>query len=111
MQVNQQQESGFTVLQLEGEVDMQASPEARKVILDCLENGSHLCVDLSGVSYMDSSGIASLVEGLQRARAKKLIFGLLAPSQSVMQVLRLSRLDSVFNIYDTKDQFRQALPG
>ncbi len=109
MQVNQLQETGFTVLQLEGEVDMQASPVARKAILDCLEHGSHLVVDLSSVSYMDSSGIASLVEGLQRARTKKLTFGLLAPSQSVMQVLRLARLNSVFNIYDSRDQFREAL--
>ena len=55
-------------------------------------------VDLSGVSYMDSSGIASLVETFQRARAASLEFSLVRVSEQVLKVLMLARLDKVFTI-------------
>ena len=56
-------------------------------------------VDLSGVSYIDSSGIASLVEGLQAAKAKRLEFGLFGASPAALRVLKLARLETVFNFY------------
>ena len=77
---------------------MQFSPEARKQILSQLNNDKHVLVDLSGVSYIDSSGIASLVEGFQLARSRKLRFGLVGVSKAAQQVLQLARLDKVFPI-------------
>ena len=93
-------EGKFTVVALKGEVDMSYSPEARKTILACLAEKRPLLVDLSAVSYMDSSGVASLVEGLQMAKKRKLGFALVGTSQPVMNVLRLARLDRVFTLYD-----------
>ena len=49
----------------------------------------------------DLSGVATLVEGLKETGAKKKKFALVAPSQPVMKVLQLSRLDTVFNIRET----------
>ena len=92
-------ENGYTVLELEGEVDLSCSPEARREILDVLKAGQHLLVDLSSVSYIDSSGVASLVEGYQVAKKKKLKFGLVGVSQSALGVLVLARLDKVFPIH------------
>lgn len=109
MQVSLRTEPGFNVLRLEGDVDLQASPAARKQILDSLKSGTHLLVDLSAVNYMDSSGIASLVEGLQAARSQGVQFGLLSVSQSVLQVLKLARLDKVFPLYDASDDFRAVI--
>jgi anti-sigma B factor antagonist len=94
-------EGNFTIIALKGEVDMQHSPQARKLILGSLEQGLPLLVELSGVSYMDSSGVASLVEGLQLAKKRKLDFALAGVSQPVLNVLRLARLDRVFTIYAT----------
>jgi anti-sigma B factor antagonist len=51
------------------------------------------------VTYIDSSGIASLVEAYQTAKKKGLRFGLLAVSEPVMSVLALARLDKVFPIH------------
>lgn len=92
-------EGNFTVVALRGEVDMARSPRARKLILDSLERNRPLLVELSGVAYMDSSGVASLVEGLQQARKRGLGFALAGVSQPVMNVLRLARLDRVFTIH------------
>ncbi|MFQ5643382.1 MAG: STAS domain-containing protein [Thiogranum sp.] len=90
---------GFSVIALSGEVDLNKSPDARKVILACLKKQKHVMVDLSAVEYIDSSGVASLVEGFQYARSNNLEFGLIGVSEAAMSVLRLARLDKVFLIY------------
>jgi anti-sigma B factor antagonist len=92
---------GFSVVTLEGEVDLNNSPDARKVILNCLKKNRHVMVDLSAVAYIDSSGVASLVEGFQYARSNDLDFGLVGVSDAAMSVLKLARLDQVFHIYDS----------
>ena len=94
-----QEDGGFAIVLLTGDVDLSCSPDARKTILDCLESARNTLVDMSAVSYIDSSGVASLVEGYQTAKKKNLRFGLLGVSGSAMSVLELARLDKVFPIY------------
>jgi anti-sigma B factor antagonist len=94
-----QQDRGLSIVLLKGDVDLSCSPDARKAILDCLESSQNTMVDLSDVSYIDSSGVASLVEGYQTAKKKNLTFGLIGVSDSAMSVLELARLDKVFPIY------------
>lgn len=94
-------EGSYTIVALSGEVDLRYSPQVRKQILYCLEKSCPLLIDLTGVEYIDSSGVASLVEGFQLARKKRLEFGLLGVSSSVMQVFRLARLDKIFPIYES----------
>jgi len=89
----------YRVVLLEGEVDLSCSPRARKAILDSLESGCPVLVDLQAVSYIDSSGVASLVEGFQTARKRGLRFALVAVSEPAMSVLKLARLDQVFEIH------------
>jgi len=99
MDIELKQTQDISVAALQGEVDLSSSPQARATILDCLNDGQSLLVDLSAVDYIDSSGIASLVEGFRLARDKQLTFGLLAVSDAALRVLRLARLDNVFPIY------------
>jgi anti-sigma B factor antagonist len=89
----------FKVVYFSGDVDLHSSPSAREVILECLKDKKPLLIDLSAVSYMDSSGVASMVEGYQTARKMGLEFGLVAVAQSAMNVLKLARLDKVFPIH------------
>ncbi len=95
---------GFSVVMLNGEIDLNNSPDARKVILNSLKKMKHVMVDLSSVEYIDSSGVASLVEGFQYARTNDLEFGLIGVSEAAMSVLRLARLDQVFTIYSSLDE-------
>ena len=99
----------FDLLKLAGEVDLHYSPKVREQILASLKAGRPLLIDLSGVSYIDSSGIASLVEGFQTAKTAKLAYGLLNISTTAMQVLTLTRLDKIFALYDSVDRFRGEL--
>jgi anti-sigma B factor antagonist len=91
----------FTVIAFSGEVDLKFSPAAREQILTHLKQKKHVLVDLSGVSYIDSSGVASLVEGLQYAKSHKLRFGIVGASPTALKVLKLAKLDQVFKIYDS----------
>ncbi|MEO8386104.1 MAG: STAS domain-containing protein [Betaproteobacteria bacterium] len=86
------------ILSLTGEVDMHSSPIARKVLLDLVKTGCPVAVDLSAVTYMDSSGVATLVEALQNAKKLGQGFVLAAPTGSVLGVIKLARLDKVFRI-------------
>lgn len=95
--------SGYTIISLTGEVDLNFSPAARQQILKYLNQNKNLLVDLSQVEYIDSSGVASLVEGFQVARQKKIFFALVGVSRAAMQVLQLARLDKVFPIFDSID--------
>jgi len=97
------------VIALKGDIDLEYSSSMRKVLLDCVAKGRGVAVDLSGVSMIDSSGVASLLEAFQtaRKRGKKLI--LAAPPNSVLRVLKLARLDTVFQIADDVASAKRAL--
>ena len=91
---------GKLVVTLAGSVDLEHAPELRKTLLACVGRKMDLVVDLTGVEYIDSSGIANLVEALQAAQQGGTAFGLVAVAGQVMRVLRLARLDKVFRIHD-----------
>src|SRR3954471_4027487 len=90
---------GRLILALEGEIDLEQAGAVRRALLDALKKGRDVLVDLSKVTYIDSSGIASLVEGLQVAKKQKSDRPLVAVSQRVRRVLELARLDKVFRIH------------
>lgn len=77
---------------------MHSSPVVRKVLLDLVKTATPVAVDLSAVTYMDSSGVATLVEALQNAKKLGQGFVLVAPTGSVLGVIKLARLDKVFRI-------------
>jgi anti-sigma B factor antagonist len=97
-QCSTEQQGDWVVVRLGGEVDLSWSQQARKAVLDALAKSQKVAVHLAAVSYIDSSGIAALVEGFQNARGKGQSFVLTEVSDPVLAVLRLARLDKVFTI-------------
>mgnify|MGYP006190544207 CR=1 FL=1 len=95
------EEGGAIVVSFEGDVDLQTSPDVRKVLLECVGRGQSVVVDLSGIGYIDSSGVASLVEGFQTARKGGHNLVLASVSDGALRVLKLARLDKVFTICDS----------
>lgn len=95
------QQGDTAIVSLTGDIDMHTSPDARKQILNCITDKHSVLVDLSAVTYIDSSGIASLVEGLQAAKTAGLTFALVGASAPTMNVLKLARLEQVFTLYPT----------
>lgn len=95
--------AGLHLVKVAGEVDLSWSQSIRKAVLDALGRAPAVGVDLSAVTYIDSSGIAALVEGFQSARGKGQKFALVAASPQVRAVLQLARLDRVFPMVDTAE--------
>ena len=108
MNINIEESADYTIIGLQGDIDLSCSPDARKSILDILQAEKNLLIDLSSVSYIDSSGVASLVEGYQMAKKEALKFGLIDVSDAAMSVLKLARLDKVFPIYASADDYEKA---
>jgi anti-sigma B factor antagonist len=90
---------GAVVVALTGDVDLQTSPTVRQQLLENLETHVRVVVDLSAVNYIDSSGVASLVEAFQVSRKKGSFFALASVSAAALRVLNLARLDKVFSIH------------
>jgi anti-sigma B factor antagonist len=93
------EERGFLVVSFEGDVDLEYSPKARRVLLDSVKQRRDVLVDLSGVGYIDSSGVANLVEAFQLSRQEGTGFALVSVNAAALRVLRLARLDKVFTIH------------
>jgi anti-sigma B factor antagonist len=93
-----------TVIAFAGDIDLQTSPDARKALLAIVGNGTGILVNLAGVGYIDSSGVASLVECLQSAKKSGQKMALVSVSEGALRVLQLARLDRVFKICDTVDE-------
>ena len=99
---------GTTIVDVAGDIDMGTSPELRKTLLNSLRAAPRLIINLREVRYVDSSGIASLVEVLKEARntQKRLVlFGL---NRAVHEVLQLTRLTKIFEIRETEEEALQA---
>jgi anti-sigma B factor antagonist len=95
-----------TILDITGNIDMSNSPDVRKTLLRELRDKSvsRVLLNLSSVAYIDSSGVASLVEGLKASRDSGSRFILYGLSDSAHEVLKISRLLKLFEIYDNEEQ-------
>jgi anti-sigma B factor antagonist len=99
------------IVSIQGDVDLYSSPSVRKAIIALTEKKMPvIMVDLNNVSYMDSSGVATLVEGLQQTGKYKGHFKLFGLGLAVREVFELSRLDKVFEIYPNEDAAFNSLP-
>ncbi len=94
------EQSGKVVVRLRGEIDLDCSPVVRKLLLECVGSKKDVVVDFSAVDYIDSSGIASLVEALQASNKLGTVFSLSSVAGQVRRVFELARLDKVFAIHD-----------
>jgi|Deesub1362B_J571_1020462.scaffolds.fasta_scaffold10830_2 anti-sigma B factor antagonist len=93
----QKTDSGAVVLHIEGDVDMSTSPEVRKALAPLFKKGVRkIIVDLTRVPYMDSSGIATLIEGLQRSRQLQIPLILAGMTSPVEAAFELAHLKEVF---------------
>ena len=97
-------EKGTTIVDVEGQIDLGNSPALRKTLLASLKDADRVAVNLNAVKYIDSSGIASLLEVLKEARQSKKRLVLFGLTTAVSQVLQLTRLTGVFEIHENEEQ-------
>lgn len=92
------------VLPLEGEIDLHISPRVAISLTQMTQKKCDpLVVDLSRVTYIDSSGLAVLIEAMQKTDEYGGKFALAAPQENVRSIFEIARLDQVFRIYPDVD--------
>jgi anti-sigma B factor antagonist len=92
------------VLPLEGEIDLHVSPNIAASLNMMIEKKPpRLIVDLARVSYIDSSGLAVLIEGMQKVQQYGGKFALAGLQEQVRLVFEIARLDQVFQVFPNVD--------
>jgi anti-sigma B factor antagonist len=91
-----------TILDVAGEVDVYSAPTLRDRIADLLESSEpSLVINLSDVSFLDSTGIGTLVAGLNRAVQLGGTLSLVCDHDRILKLFRITGLDAVFTIHPT----------
>ncbi|MFZ4776634.1 MAG: STAS domain-containing protein [Terrimicrobiaceae bacterium] len=110
MQIEKLESGNTTTLRLSGEIDLHASPTLRGELQACVQSKSpSLFLDFSGVDYIDSSGLATLIEYVRESSAfggKLALFGL---QKKVRTIFDLVRLNELFVISGTAEEAAVAL--
>lgn len=106
MEISSRLMDKITILDVTGDIDLANSPAVRKALLREVKEKRtpRVVMNLSKVRYIDSSGVASLVEGLKASRDSGTRFILFGLSTSAREVLQLSRLLRIFEVYDNEEQ-------
>lgn len=95
---------GATVIAPEGDIDLAHSPALRNSLRQAQSaKPARLIVDLGQVDYMDSSGVATLVEALQIARRNNTRMVLCGMKDRVRSIFEIARLDTVFTIAPSRE--------
>lgn len=85
-------------MSVSGEIDAHSAPELADHLSDCSGTETDIVIDMSGVSFMDSSGLRVLIDLRQRIDAAPHRLVLQAPSDSVLRLLEVAGLDDHFTL-------------
>ena len=104
--------SGKQVLDVSGEIDVYTAPRFREAVDCILASGQkHLVINMGGVTYMDSSGFGTLLSATKRLRPEGGTINLVRCSPAIDRILRITKLDSIFSIFDSVEDAIKALPN
>ena len=104
--------SGLPVVRVAGEIDIYTAPEFKSAINEAVSSGAtDLVVDLTDVSYMDSSGFGTLLGAAKRLTPKGGSVNLVGCSKAIERMLKITRLDTIFRMFSDVDDAVAAIKG
>jgi len=106
MDISMRQVGETMIVDVVGEITLYNSPEMRRTLIDLLREKRlpRVIINLERVKYIDSAGVASLVEGLKISRDLKSGFALYGLSRTAREVLELTKLIKVFEVHDSEEE-------
>ena len=103
MKIEVAKENNVTIVAVEGEIDVETSPQLRERFDELLAQGEHnFVIDLGGVDFIDSSGLAAFVRLFKRVRVGEGDVKLCCIRPEILKIFELTRLNRVFDIFDTR---------
>lgn len=104
--------SGVPVLRVSGEIDIYTAPLFKQSVVKLVSEGNNdVVIDLSEVTFMDSSGFGTLLGATRRLRPSGGGLHLAGANSTIQRMLRLTRLDTIMQVYDTAEQAARAVAG
>jgi anti-sigma B factor antagonist len=92
------------VVEVEGDVDLGTSPQFRRTLFETLTHASKVALNLEAIRYIDSSGIATLIEVLKDSQRLNMEFVLFGLSPAVQEVFRLTHVIRIFRVFETEQE-------
>jgi anti-sigma B factor antagonist len=100
----------FPVLCVSGEIDIYTAPLFKQAVVNLVSEGNKdVIIDLSQVTFMDSSGFGTLLGATKRLRPMGGGLHLASPNSTIQRMLRLTRLDSIMQIHESTEAAAQAV--
>ena len=110
--IDVQRVSGFPVLCVSGEIDIYTAPLFKQAVVRLVSEGNNdVIIDLSQVTFMDSSGFGTLLGATRRLRPSGGGLYIAGPNSTIQRMLRLTRLDTIMRIFESPQQAAAALSG
>jgi len=92
------------IVDVEGDVDLRGSPQLRKLLFEALKESPKVVINLTAIRYIDSSGIAVMLEALRESQRLKRQFVLYGMNPLVHDVFKLTNVLRIFQVVDTEEQ-------
>ena len=106
----QQVDTVTALITVTGELELANCATVREAVVGLLaQSVTRLAVDLSGLSFIDSSGVGVIIGALKRVRERNGAFALVCSNPSIMRVFEITGLTEVFSFYSTPEEALQAL--
>jgi anti-sigma B factor antagonist len=103
MQIDTGEHGPWALVSVAGEVDLATSPELRAALDAAIAASSQLVLDLSQVTFLDSTGLGVLVQAHQRALEDGSQLRLVVVESNVRRVIDVTGLDTVFSLHESLD--------
>ena len=92
------------VVQAEGQIDLYSAPELKEGVWRVIDAGkTRVIVDLTGVTFIDSTGLGVLIGALKRVRARRGTLALVVTDYDIERLFELTGLDGTFSIHRSRD--------
>lgn len=104
--------NGYPIVEVCGEVDLSTASEFKSAIHKIVEDGhKHIIIDMSQISYMDSSGFGVLLGACKRVHPQNGTIRLVGCNPIISRMLNITRLDILFQIYGTLEEALKEVPN
>lgn len=93
------------VIVLEGEIDIYSAPQFKEVLITGIEDGAQrVIVDLTAVTFIDSTALGVLVSGAKRVRPRNGNLDIVCTDENILRIFEITGLNRIFGIYASRDE-------
>lgn len=106
MNIIKNRQSDVTILDIQGVIKLGESAREFSSYLDKVlnEETGPVLINFEGINYMDSTGLGELIGYLQKFEDRQRKMALLKPNHRILALLKITKLDTVFKIFDSRDE-------